>query len=540
MPASLLIVDDEKHTREGLLAAFEDSYEVTTARDAEEAFRLLESEPFDIVLTDLRMAGKSGLKVIDKAVSLTPAPVVIMMTAYGNVETAVEAMKRGAYDFVTKPLNLEKLEILIKRALQSRATEAQVQVLHERLDKKFSFEGIIGNSPALISVIEQVKQVAPSKATVMLYGETGTGKELIAQMVHQNSPRARAPFVPVHCAAIPANLLESELFGHEKGAFTGAAERRIGRFEAADKGTLFLDEIGEIDAPTQVKLLRFLETRSFERLGSLKTQHVDVRLVCATNRDLRAMVDKGTFREDLYYRLSVVPIVLPPLRDRPDDIPLLIRHFIRDFAKENGITAPKLSPGAIQVLQHYRWPGNIRELRNFCENAVVMHQGSPTISEYDLEPRFALEQVTPEGAQSVQNVQAGTPANAQTAMQSAAQQPHNVSAQFSSAAGYSGQSALPMGGGTVTPIGSALTGNAGAAGSAGAATGTPAFDSMASAASGGYYAGSLSREENEKRLLRKALQEAHGNRTKAAQLMGISRRTLHRKLVQWPELDTQQ
>ncbi|MGF1452014.1 MAG: sigma-54-dependent transcriptional regulator, partial [Opitutales bacterium] len=232
MPVTLLIVDDEKHTREGLLAAFEDDYDVYLAANADEAFRLLDDEAFDVVLTDLRMAGKNGLKVVDKAVQLPNRPVTIMMTAYGNVETAVEAMKRGADDFVTKPLNLEKLELLMKRSLKSRKLEKENKQLHERLDQKFSFPGIVGHSPALQSVLEEVKQVAPSKATVMLYGETGTGKELVAQLVHQNSPRSRGPFVPVHCAAIPANLLESELFGHEKGAFTGAGERRIGRFEA--------------------------------------------------------------------------------------------------------------------------------------------------------------------------------------------------------------------------------------------------------------------------------------------------------------------
>lgn len=547
MPASLLIVDDEKHTREGLLAAFEDTYEVTTARDADEAFRLLESEPFDIVLTDLRMAGKSGLKVIDKAVSLNPAPVVIMMTAYGNVETAVEAMKRGAYDFVTKPLNLEKLEIMIKRALQSRATEAQVQVLHERLDKKFNFEGIIGNSPALQRVLEQVRQVAPSKATVMLYGETGTGKELIAQMIHQNSPRARAPFVPVHCAAIPANLLESELFGYEKGAFTGATERRIGRFEAADKGTLFLDEIGEIDSPTQVKLLRFLETRSFERLGSLKTHHVDVRLVCATNRDLRTMSDRGTFREDLYYRLNVVPIHLPPLRARADDIPQLLHHFIEEFAQENALPAPKLSAGAVRVLQQYRWPGNIRELRNFCENAVVMHQGGTTIREQDLEPRFALQ---PAGAGDPRLTQPATPRHTGAGELSPANgtgsrtpDGHNdahrdgttaANHQRDSTADHYGEhtaTGSPLSGGTVRHSPNAADARF-YYGSQDATSNAP--NAPHSTDSAGF-----SREENEKQLLRKALREARGNRTRAAQLMGISRRTLHRKLVQWPELDTE-
>ena len=335
MPVTILIVDDEKNTREGLSIALEEEYEVYMASGADEAFNLMEAETFDIVLTDLRMAGKSGLKVIDRAITQANRPICIMMTAYGNVETAVEAMRRGAFDFLTKPVSLEKLEILIKRALQSRRIEAENVVLHERLDKKYSFDGIVGNSPGLNDVLDKVKLVAPSKATALLEGETGTGKELIAQAIHQNSNRARQAFVPVHCAALAANLLESELFGHEKGAYTGATERRIGRFEAADGGTLFLDEIGEIDSATQVKLLRFLETRSFERLGSSKPIQVDVRLVCATNRNLTEMVKRGEFREDLLYRLNVITIYLPPLRERREDLPMLLNHYIDSFAEEN-------------------------------------------------------------------------------------------------------------------------------------------------------------------------------------------------------------
>lgn len=454
MPASILIVDDEKHTREGLMAALEEEYDVYLAANAEEAFNLLDSEPFDVVLTDLRMAGPNGMKVIDRAVSLPRRPVTIMMTAYGSVETAVQAMKRGAYDFLTKPVNLEKLEILIHRALREGQLESENRDLHARLDNKFQFEKIIGESGSLARVLEKVKLVAPSRATVLIEGETGTGKELIAQSIHQNSDRSRRAFVPVNCAALPANLLESELFGHEKGAFTGATERRIGRFESADGGTLFLDEIGEIDASTQVKLLRFLESRTFERLGSVKSVTVDVRLVVATNRHLEEMVRKGEFRDDLYYRLSVVSIRMPPLRERRDDIPRLLDHWVRHFAGENGFPPIRFTAGAVERLCAYRWPGNIRELRNFAENLVVLHRGGE-ISEYDLDPRFHSDG---EGVES-----------------------------------------------------------------------RPAGDEIP--------APTLSREENEKRLLRKALIEAGGNRTRAAEMMGISRRTLHRKLVQWPELD---
>jgi len=456
MVPSILIVDDEKHSREGLREALADSYDVSLAANADEAFNLLDAQPFEVVLTDLRMPGKSGLKVIDRALALPNKPAVLMMTAYGNIETAVEAMKRGAVDFLTKPVNIERLEVLIQRALKTRTLEVEVKQLHERLDEKFSFDHIIGHSMALKTVIDQVKLVAPSRATILIEGESGTGKELIAQAIHQVSPRTRAPFIAVHCAALSENLLESEIFGHEKGSFTGATERRVGRFESADGGTLFLDEIGEISASTQVKLLRFLETRTIERVGGSKPIELDVRLVAATNRNLEQMVKAGKFREDLYFRLNVVRLTMPPLRERAEDIPLLLAHFIAIFAKENGLAPLTIEPGAVQTLQRYPWPGNIRELRNFCENVVVMYRGK-TLSEYDLDPRFRGAAPT-----------------------------------------------LPVAG-SVAPV----------------------------------VTNPLSVAENEKRLLREALIKARGNRTKAAELMGISRRTLHRKLVEWPELDVQ-
>ena len=453
MNPNLLIVDDEQHTREGLELALEDNFEVFLASSPDEAFNVMESETLEVILTDLRMGHQSGMAVIDRAISLSNNPICIMMTAYGEVDIAVEAMKRGAFDFLSKPVNLEKLDLLIKRGLESKKLKKENHDLHNRLDKKFNFQGILGKSPALEQVLEKVKLVGPSKATVLLTGQTGTGKELVAQSIHQNSDRSRGPFVPVHCAALPSNLLESELFGHEKGAFTGATERRIGRFESANKGTLFLDEIGEIDSATQVKLLRFLETKSIERLGSLNTLEIDTRLVCATNKNLLQMTQKGEFREDLYYRLNVVTIVLPPLSERGDDISLLLDYFLSHFSKENNFPSPQLNSETIGILNSYSWPGNIRELRNFCENLVVLNRGG-VISPYDLDPRFF--------EQNINQV-----------------------------------SALPN---------------------------SPS---------------SLSIEENEKRLLRNALLQAGGNRTKAAELMGVSRRTLHRKLVRWPELDTE-
>src|SRR5471032_1526465 len=359
MVPTVLIVDDEKHTREGLQQALAENYDVTVAANADEAFNLLDAQVFDVVLTDLRMPGKSGLKVIDKALALPQKPAVLMMTAYGNIETAVEAMKSGAVDFLTKPVNLERLEVLIQRALKTRTLEVEVQQLHERLDEKFSFNGIVGHSPKLQEVIERVKLVAPSRATILIEGESGTGKELIAQAIHQASPRARAPFIAVHCAALSENLLESEIFGHERGAFTGATERRIGRFESADGGTLFLDEIGEISPAIQVKLLRFLETKAIDRVGGSKTIELDVRLVTATNRNLERLVREGKFREDLYFRLDVVRFLMPPLRQRAEDIPALMAHFIRIYSEENGVPPLELEAGAMRTLQSYSWPGNI-------------------------------------------------------------------------------------------------------------------------------------------------------------------------------------
>ncbi len=461
MVPSVLIIDDEKHTREGLQQALIDNFDVSVAANADEAFNLMDAQPFDVIVTDLRMPGKSGLRVIDKALALPHRPAVLMMTAYGNIETAVEAMKRGAVDFLTKPVNIERLEVLIQRALKTRTLEVEVKQLHERLDEKFSFEGIIGHSPKLQEVIDRVKLVAPSRATILIEGESGTGKELIAQAIHQSSPRARGPFIAVHCAALSENLLESELFGHERGAFTGATERRVGRFEMSDGGTLFLDEIGEISASTQVKLLRFLETKAIERVGGSKPIELDVRLVAATNRHLEQMVREGKFREDLFFRLNVVRIAMPPLRERTEDIPLLLSHYIKVFSDENGVPPLTVEAGALHTLQRYPWPGNIRELRNFAENAVVLRRGG-SLTEYDLEPKY--------------------------------------------------RGAVPA-----LPAGSS---------SESAATTLAAPAPV-----------SLSIEENEKRLLREALIKARGNRTKAAELMGVSRRTLHRKIAQWPELD---
>ncbi len=384
MNPTILIVDDEKHTREGLRGSLEDSFEVYVAADTAGALNVLEADHVDLVLTDLRLGGEDGMKLIDRILAMPHPPIVIMMTAYGSVDAAVEAMKRGAYDFVTKPINIDQLEILITRALRSRKAEEEVVELKKVVEKRFGLERIIGHSAAMQEVFDTIRQVAPTRATVLIQGESGTGKELVAQAIHALSGRPKPKFVAVHCAALSPQLLESELFGHEKGAFTGAIERRIGRFEQASGGTIFLDEIGEIDSTTQVKLLRVLgEERAFERVGGNNPIKVDVRLVAATNKDLAKLVSEGKFRDDLFFRLSVVPITLPPLRSRREDIPMLVGAFLKTFSEENNRPVAELTSDAMQAIIRYDWPGNVRELRTAIEHGVVMATG-PKITLRDL------------------------------------------------------------------------------------------------------------------------------------------------------------
>jgi DNA-binding NtrC family response regulator len=383
---TLLIVDDEKPTRDGLRAALEDRYDVYVAENAKAATELLERDNFDVLLSDFRLPNEDGLKLIARAKSLSRPPVCILMTAYGSEELAVEAMKLGADDYIAKGrLQIDELEMRIARSLRRQNLEAENVSLRQQLDSKFGLENMVGESPVMQEVFAIVRQVAPTRATVLLAGESGTGKELVAKAIHQLSPRAKQPLVTVHCAALAPTLLESELFGHEKGAFTGAYERRIGRFEQAQGGTLFLDEIGEIDATLQVKLLRFLGERTFERVGSNKTLTADVRLIAATNKNLEERVKAGTFREDLFFRLRVVEIQLPPLRERAGDIPLLAQKFLREFAHENGKPLNDFTADALEWLMHYSWPGNVRELRTAIEHAVVLCRGEK-ISARDLPP----------------------------------------------------------------------------------------------------------------------------------------------------------
>ena len=443
---TILIVEDERNTREGLLKLLRSEYDVTLAEDGSRGINLLKRHNYDILLSDLKMPGADGMEVLEVALKKAPAPTCIILTAYGSIESAVGAMRAGAFDFIPKPINLDQLEMTIKRAVESRELLAENKELKQRLNQKFGLENIIGNSAPMHEVLETVKQVAPTKTTVLLTGDSGTGKELIAQAVHQQSGRTGA-FVPVHCAALPATLLESELFGHEKGAFTGASERKKGRFELADGGTLFLDEIGEIDQSVQVKLLRVLETRTFERVGGTEPISTTARIVAATNRDLRKMVDEGTFREDLFYRLFVVAIRLPSLKERPEDIPLMVQHFIKEFAKDAEKNITSISDEALNILCSYKWPGNVRELRNCVERMVVLSREE--ILQPNSIPLHIRESIEP---------------------------------------GISKKIFSPS---------------------------------------------TLNLEENEKLLIIKALDECNGNKSKAAQVLGISRRTMHRKLNEY-------
>src|SRR3954470_20990687 len=376
MQPTILIVDDEKHTRDGLRRLLEDHYDVYVAADISGAMDVLQRESVDLLLTDLRLGAEDGMQLIDRVLKMPHPPICVMMTAYGSVDTAVEAMKRGAYDFVTKPLNLDKVEMLIARALQNRNLEHENSTLREQIDDRFGLENIWGESPVLREVLDTIKQVAPSSANVLIEGESGTGKELAAHAIHNLSRRNKSKFVVVHCAALSPQLLESELFGHEKGSFTGASERRMGRFEQANGGTLFLDEIAEIDPSTQVKLLRVMsEERAFERVGGNQTLLADVRLIAATNKNLEQLVREGKFRDDLFFRLNVVRIHMPPLRDRKEDIPLLVRGFLRHFCKVNDKPLLELTADAMDALLAYDWPGNVRELRTAIEHGVVMASG---------------------------------------------------------------------------------------------------------------------------------------------------------------------
>jgi two-component system NtrC family response regulator len=371
------VIDDEMDAAAALETLLrEDGYEVARAHEGRAGLALLETFDPDVVLTDLRMPGMDGLDLLTRIKQSRPDTLVILMTAYGTVKTAVKAMKLGAEDYLPKPIDVEELEVILQKTLEKKRLLEETRHLRERLEEKYHLANLVGESPEMLTVFKTIKQVAPSAASVLLLGESGTGKELFAQALHQHSPRKNKPFVKVACAALPETLLESELFGHEKGAFTGALFARAGRFEVADGGTLFLDEIGDISPTVQVKLLRFLEQREFERVGGNRTYRVDVRIVVATHRDLARKVEEGAFREDLYYRLNVIEIHIPPLRDRTGDIPLLAHHFLRKYSQENGKSIHAISDEALALLLQHPWPGNVRQLENAIERAVVLSTDS--------------------------------------------------------------------------------------------------------------------------------------------------------------------
>ena len=390
-PFTILVTDDEKIQRESLAGFLKKKgYHTLTAPDFDTAYRLIKENTVDVLLTDVKMGDKTGYDLLKAVKALNPEITVIIMTAYGNVEEAVAAMKNGAYDYLTKPLDLDEVELLIHRAVQFKLLESENQQLRQKLEDRHRFTNIITNSPLMEEVLNIAARSANSRTSVLIEGESGTGKELIARAIHYASPRKDKPLVVVNCAAISENLIESELFGHEKGAFTGAIQTRAGRVEEANGGTLFLDEVGDVPLSVQVKLLRFLQFGEFQRVGSNQVRKVDVRLIAATNRNLREMIGQNTFREDFYYRLNVINIIIPPLRKRKEDIPLLIDYFIKKYAAENSKRIAGISREALDLLMKYDYPGNVRELENIIERAVVLTR-SEIIEKDDLPIQFRIK-----------------------------------------------------------------------------------------------------------------------------------------------------
>ncbi|MCP3951446.1 MAG: sigma-54-dependent Fis family transcriptional regulator [Desulfobacterales bacterium] len=372
-PHAILVVDDDDAHRTMLNTLMGGwGYAISQANDGSVAIELVQKQPFDLILMDIRMLKVSGLEALEEIKQINPAIPVIIMTAYSSIDTAVAAIKKGAYDYLTKPLDFERLKLIMERAMEHVSLKAENLKLKFEIDSRFDRQHIIGNGPAMTGLLETVSQVAPSEATALITGASGTGKELVAGAIHFNSPRRKGPFVKINCAAISENLLESEMFGHEKGAFTGADRRKEGRFVQADKGTLFLDEVSEMPLGMQVKLLRVLQERELTRVGGEAVISVDVRVIAATNRNLEKMVAAGDFRQDLYYRLNVVELIVPPLSHRIEDIPLLAQTFLDDFSKKNHKQIKGFTPQAMDVLVHYDWPGNVRELMNAVERAVVL------------------------------------------------------------------------------------------------------------------------------------------------------------------------
>ena len=444
----ILVVDDEESIRMMLRAVLEEEgYEIIEAADGPEAVKAVEQNPLDLILLDIRMTTMDGIETLTEIRKISPFVPVLMMTAYATVKTAVEALKAGAFEYLAKPLDIEELKILVQKALEYYRLREENLTLKERLGSRFDFSRIIGKGRKMKELFDFLAQVAPSEATVLILGESGTGKELVANAIHHNSPRTQQPFVKVACAALPETLLESELFGHEKGAFTGAIARREGRFQAAHRGTIFLDEVGEMSPAIQTKLLRVLQEREFEPVGSSRTAKVDVRVIAATNKDLGKEIKEGRFREDLFYRLNVIPIHLPPVRERKEDIPALANHFLSLYREKNKKEIKEISPKALDLLIRHDWPGNIRELENCLERAVIVARGE-LIAPADLPP-------------AIQNLPAGKE-----------------------------DAEIPF------PAG-------------------------------------ISLQEAEKALILKTLEDTGGNRSRAAEILGINRRTLQMKLKEY-------
>ena len=394
MKGKILAVDDDSahlHMLKTLLKSF--GHEVESAMDGEDAIAMVKEKPFDLILMDVRMANIDGIEALRQIKECNPAIPVIIMTAYSSVDTAVEAMKLGAYDYLTKPLNFEELKIILDRAMDHLRLTLENRSLKEKIAAETSLAGIIGSSLAMKKVLDMARIVAPTEATVLITGESGTGKEMFAKAIHVNSERAKGPLITVNCAALTETLLESELFGHEKGTFTGADRQRNGRFMQADTGTIFLDEVGEIPLQMQAKILRTIQEREIQRLGSDEVLHVDVRIIAATNRNLEEDVKVGKFREDLYYRLNVMNIHIPPLRERVEDIPLLAHHFLQKYVQKNRKDLKGFTPAAMDMLTRAKWSGNVRELENVIERAVILAV-SPYLSEKDLPPSMSVESQT--------------------------------------------------------------------------------------------------------------------------------------------------
>lgn len=388
MKAQILVVDDEQVIVKALSKYLtQEGYEVETAGDGAEAIEKCKEKNFDLVLTDLKMPNMDGIELIKEVKTLNPDANCVIMTGYGSIQNAVEAMKAGAFHYITKPFELEDVGHIIKKAISHGRLEEQNRILQKQVKTRYGFENIIGASDELEEVLRLVERVADTDSTVLILGDSGTGKELIARAVHYNSSRANKPLIPVNCGAIPENLLESELFGYMKGSFTGAVSSKIGRFEMANGGTIFLDEIGDMSLRLQVKILRVLQEKKFEPIGSTKTVEVDVRIITATNRNLEELVARGEFREDLYYRLNVIPIHIPPLHQRVCDIPILVDHFLKVYSKGNNLKAPLLSQDIMSLFMNYKWPGNVRELENTIERLVVLRPGQE-IKINDLPDKF--------------------------------------------------------------------------------------------------------------------------------------------------------